>query len=214
MKSTYARLTVSLIALFVAVTTAYAGGWAIITVKDFPDYAVTGKPLTLIFTVRQHGVTLMEGLKPSVRFKTPFSQESKSAATPTANKGEYSADLNLAQAGEWTIVIDSGFNAIATTLPPLKVIPSGTPSPMPLSETTRGDRLYTAKGCNGCHAYQGVGPDLTTKHFSEDYLKRFLADPAGTLKRPAKPEYGQMPNLNLKQEEIAALATFLITKGD
>ena len=33
----------------------YFGGWASITVEDLPDYVVTGQPVKLAFTVRQHG---------------------------------------------------------------------------------------------------------------------------------------------------------------
>jgi hypothetical protein len=74
-----------------------------------------------------------------------------------------------------------------------------------------------AKGCIGCHLNQeiavpnlvSVGPDLTGKRFPPDHLKEFLADPSRTLGRSARLEYGQMPNLNLKEQEIAALVEFI-----
>ena len=37
-----------------------AGGWAVVTVEQLPDYVEAGKPLTLTFMVRQHGVTPLE----------------------------------------------------------------------------------------------------------------------------------------------------------
>src|SRR5262249_25794057 len=52
----------------------HAGGWAVITVDDLPESAEVGKPLTLSFVVRQHGVTLLDDLRPSV--------EAKSGETP------------------------------------------------------------------------------------------------------------------------------------
>src|SRR5512144_1922822 len=38
------------------------GGWAVITVENLPDQVVTGQPVTLDFTVRQHGHTLLSNL--------------------------------------------------------------------------------------------------------------------------------------------------------
>jgi len=72
-----------------------------------------------------------------------------------------------------------------------------------------GLRLFTAKGCVGCHRHLEVNPehktdtkfDLTGRRFQQDYLKKFLADPS------IKP--AEMPNLNLKQDEIEALAAFI-----
>jgi hypothetical protein len=130
-------------------------------------------------------------------------------AVPTRSTGEYTATLTLPEAGEWTITIASGFNDSATTLPTLKVIAAGAPVPLAFSPATRGVRLFTAKGCVGCHRHLEVNPerqtdakfDLTAKRFPPDYLKKFLADPS------IKP--AEMPKLNLKDEEIDALAAFI-----
>ena len=40
-----------------------AGGWAIVTVDDVPEYLVAGKPTEIGFTVRQHGATPLNGLQ-------------------------------------------------------------------------------------------------------------------------------------------------------
>jgi hypothetical protein len=199
----------SLLAMFAVVSAAYAGGWAIITLNDLPDYAVAGKPLTLTFAVRQHGQTLLSGLQPTVRATAAGGLMAKAAATPHATPGEYKAALTLPEPGEWTITITSGFNASATTLPVLKVIAPGSPLPLAFSPATRGVRLFKAKGCIGCHRHVEVNPDhatearfdLTGKRFPPDYLKKFLADPN------VKP--AEMPNLNLKPDEIEALAAFI-----
>ena len=42
------------------------GGWVVITVDSLPEYAVAGKPTTVTYTVRQHGMTLLGGLRPYV----------------------------------------------------------------------------------------------------------------------------------------------------
>ncbi len=203
------RFALLLIALFVLTGIAYAGGWAIITLIDLPDYAETGKPLHLTFSVRQHGVTLLAGLEPAVRAATAAGLKATAAVQPTKRKGEYTAALVLPQPGEWTITIDSGFGQNSTTLPMLKVIPPGTTAPPPFADGTRGGRLFVAKGCVGCHRHQEINPerssspalDLSTKRFEHESLKKFLADPS--IKT------AEMPNLNLRHEEVTALAAFI-----
>jgi hypothetical protein len=207
---------------FLIMTAPFAGGWAIVTVNDLPEYAVSGKPVILTFTVRQHGITRLSGLKPSVRATAPGQTETRAPASPTGKTGEYSATLTFPEAGGWTIRIDSGFNANETRLLPVNVIEPGSPLPVRLLPAARGEHLFVAKGCIGCHRNQEVavrepslqtlvsaGPDLTGKRFPPDHLKEFLADPSQALKRPAKLEYGQMPNLNLGTQEIAALVAFI-----
>jgi cytochrome c2 len=202
---------------FLIMTAAFAGGWAIVTVNDLPEYAVSRKPVILTFTVRQHGITRLGGLKPSVRATASGHPDATAAASPTGKSGEYTATLTFPEAGAWTIRIDSGFNAIEASLLPVNVIDFGSPSPVPLSQAVRGEHLFVAKGCIGCHRNQevaaqtlvSVGPDLTGRRFPPEHLKEFLADPNKTLKRSATLEYGQMPNLNLEDQEIAALVAFI-----
>jgi mono/diheme cytochrome c family protein len=208
-KGSVVRLMLLLSALLFLVTVVYAGGWAIITLTEFPDYAVAGKPLDLSFTVRQHGVTLLPGLKPGVRATTSSGLVAKGTATAGRGAGEYAARLTLPEPGEWTITITSGFNTSEIKLPALKVIAAGATAPTPFAPGTRGLRLFAAKGCVGCHRHLEVNPehdvdakfDLTGKRFPPDYLKKFLADPS------IKP--AEMPNLKLKDDEIEALAAFI-----
>lgn len=207
-----ARFVLLLSALLAFFTAASAGGWATITVNEFPEYAVAGKPLDLTFSVRHHGQTLLSGLKPSVQATTTGDLVAKAAAVATRTPGEYTAALTLPQPGDWKITINSGFAESTAKLPSLRVVAAGSPAPAPFAPATQGLRLFTTKGCNGCHRHPAVNPsqmadarlDLTAKHFNHDYLKRFLADPG------IKP--AEMPKLNLKEDEIAALAEF-INKG-
>src|SRR5262245_13654816 len=207
------RFMLPLLTLCAVLTTAYAGGWATITVlNEFPDYAVAGKPLQLSFIVRQHGQTPLSGLQPTIRATAAGGLTAKTTVTASRTKGQYTAALTLPDPGMWTITIASGFNESAITLPALKVIAPGASVPLAFSPATRGVRLFTTKGCVGCHRHLEVNPefttdarfDLTSKRFPPDYLKKFLADPS------IKP--ADMPNLNLKEEEIEALAAF-INKG-
>jgi mono/diheme cytochrome c family protein len=200
---------VSVLVLFALVGAVYAGGWAIVTLSEFPDYVVAGKPLNLTFAVRQHGVTLLSDLHPKITATDTSGNAINGKVAAGSAKGEYSAAMTLPQPGDWKITIDSGFNGNISTLPALKVIAADSPAPTPFAPGTRGVRLFTAKGCVGCHRHIEVNPehktdakfDLTGRRFPNDYLKKFLADPS------IKP--AEMPNLKLKDDEIEALAAFI-----
>jgi hypothetical protein len=221
------------VVLLSLVTVTYAGGWEIVTLKDFPDFAVAGKPLNLTFTVRVSLEPLAD-LQPNIRATFCPSPCSTGLATndvPVANArakasaatGEYTAVLILPEPGDWVITIDTDL-AGASVLPPLKVIFPGTPVPTPFLPAARGLRLFTAKGCYGCHFHEEVnggrayGPDMTGKRFAPEYLKKFLADPSITpvpemvCSRSVCGSPYPMPNLNLKDAEIEALIAFINKK--
>jgi mono/diheme cytochrome c family protein len=220
-RSVIVRLSLAVFSIFVIVMTTYAGGWAIVSVKDVPDYAVAGKPFMLTFAVRQHGMTLVDGLKPVVTASNTHHQSLKFFPKPTGSKGEYSVELRLAEPGTWNVDIDSRFLEFMTGRPtednlripqagyitlPLKVVATGIGAPG-ISDSERGNRLFSAKGCNACHG-TGIGPDLKGKRLSADYVKKVLADPAAM--RNSREESFEMPNLSLKPGEIAALTEFLL----
>jgi hypothetical protein len=217
MRTNSCRFLIPALLTFLIVTTVRAGGWAIVTVNELPDYVMSGKPLILTFAVRQHGVTLLDGLKPSVRATASGRGEARAMALPTGKAGEYTATLTFPAAGAWTIRVESGFNANDPTLPVVHVIDKEASTPAPLPPVARGERLFVSKGCIGCHRNQEIaapnlisaGPDLTGKRFPADRLQEFLTDPGKALKRSAKPEYGQMPNLSLSQTEVASLVAFI-----
>lgn len=199
--------------LLLLLSFATFGGWASITVDDLPDYVVARRPVTLAFIVRQHGVRPLTGLTPTVEAKMG-SLAATATATPLAEPGRYSVALTVADTGEWTITINSGFGNSRVTLAPIRAIAPGAAAPRPLAEAERGRRLFVAKGCVTCHMYKGlsensiaVGPELTEMRLAPEFLSRFLADPAAVL--PPKPNGYGMPNLGLKGAEIAALVAFL-----
>ncbi len=186
------------------------GGWASITVEDVPDYGVVRQPLDLTFTVRQHGVTKLNDLEPRVEARGAGTSAAAVAQRGT-EAGQYTARLVLPEAGEWTITIHSGFGPSRLTLVPMQIIAANAQAPAALPAADRGRRLFVAKGCVTCHLHGdvkgsgvvAVGPELTSRRLAPEYLQRFLADPSmiGSANR--------MPNLNLKQTEIAALIAFL-----
>jgi len=166
------RFVAGCVALLSLVTAAYAGGWDLITVNDFPDFAVAGKTLELTFTVSVPSLEPLKGLHPVVR-ATDAKRPAVRAIANASAAGKYTAALVLPEPGEWVIAVDTEYQS-AATLPPLKVIAPGTPAPSPFSLTTRGFRLFTLKGCNGCHLHPEVkegcpyGPDLTGRRVPQE----------------------------------------------
>jgi cytochrome c oxidase subunit 2 len=79
----------------------------------------------------------------------------------------------------------------------------------PAERIDQGRRAFMEQGCYGCHTIgkmgTPIGPDLSHLgvKYSETYLKSWLRDPAA--QRPA----AHMPQLELTEPQIAALASFL-----
>ena len=190
-----------------------AGGWAIISVDDLPEYLVAGQPTELSFVVRQHGMTPLDRLSPSIEAKGAGKTISVQAM-PAKGSGHYSALVTVPQAGEWTLTIASGFGPSKVTLLPMRAVASGAPRPAATPDATRGARLFVAKGCVGCHVHALVdrptlvkaGPELTERRYPAAYLSKILADPATIpVTRPGV----RMPNLGLRDEEIRTLVAFI-----
>ena len=217
-----------IVALLALVTVAYAGGWVIVTVRDVPEYAVAGRPLQLTLMVRDVGGSPADGLTPNIAAKSE-AEMVRAPAVMTKNAGEYTATLVLPRRGNWTIqfnAFDDSSRWERSMLPELTVIAPGSSAPAPMSQATLGERLFSAKGCNGCHVHPEVkegrvyGPDLTGRRFAPEYLKRFLADPSMTpVPETVCSRDGSycgspyaMPNLNLKDAEIDALVAFIVKK--
>jgi hypothetical protein len=96
------------------------------------------------------------------------------------------------------------------TLPVLKVVAPEARKPAAYAPATQGLRLFTVKGCVGCHTHIEAAPeksavaarmDLTGMRFDSKYLRDFLANPG--IKTT------DMPNLKLSKEEVELLAVFL-----
>ena len=202
------RRLLAIVVLVVSAAAALsAGGWSVITVADFPDYAMAGRTLTLTFSVRQHGQTLVSGLKPVVQASSSGSAPVVARATPTSKPGEYTATLELDRVGDWSIVVDGGFNTEDRTrqynsiaLPRLRVIPAGAAPLVLFSEAERGAVLMLTKGCVSCHA-PGGDRDLTRRHLSPARVTWVLAHPERIQ--------GDMPDLGLQPAEVSALASHL-----
>jgi mono/diheme cytochrome c family protein len=205
--------------LLVGATPAPFGGWAVITVQDLPEYLVAGRSTSLTFTVRQHGLTPMNDLSPTLTLRQNGERRGGRPvpAERAAQPGQYRATVTVPDTGAVVITIDANWHAAETTLLPLRVAPAGV-TVAALSAGERGRQLFVAKGCLSCHTKRDdplvagrgdadVGPDLTGRAFEPTWLATKLADPARNRVRTN--EYAVMPNLGLAQPEIEALVRFL-----
>lgn len=197
-----------------AATTISAGGWAVVTVETLPEYVRAKEPFTFSYTVRQHGLRLLDGLRG--RVEASAGRLSINAdARPGPREGQYVATLTIPEPGRWSVTIQSGFGGHGTlALLPLNVI-DGKGSPAPFSPSEKGHHLFVAKGCATCHRIAGrpvagpggSGPVLVPGKLQATYLRSILANPA--LLPPSSQSPFRMPNLGLERHEIEALVAFL-----
>jgi hypothetical protein len=206
-------LATLLVLLLIPAFAFAAGGWAIITVEDVPDHLVALKPVEITFAVRQHGISLLGDLSPSVEARGAGTS-TVIKARPAGQPGRYVARLVVPKAGEWTVTIHSGFISSKLVLLPMSAVASGAPRPAPLAAEDRGARLFVAKGCVGCHVHgmidrpsYEVGPELTARRYPTAHLQRLLADPASVQGTGGGAV--RMPNLGLRPNEIQSLVAFI-----
>lgn len=188
-----------------------AGGWATITVAELPDYLVAGQATQLSFTIRQHGVRLMDDLTPSLE---AVNGTEKTMASVSREGTNYHAKFTLPKPGLWTITIRSSFGANDVTLLPMQVL-AAHQAATAITDSERGRRLFVAKGCLQCHKNDNAGvngrfpwaTDLTNKHYSRDYLTQVLTASEKII--AAQKQLQKMPSLNLNPNEVKALTAFL-----
>jgi len=101
----FCRIRIALgIALLIAIALAFpvfAGDWAVIPLDEFPTGVVAGEPLTIGFTVLQHGRTPMEDLEPTVTAQLSFKEKFVVNAEPEGKAGHYVATLVFPKQGNW-----------------------------------------------------------------------------------------------------------------
>lgn len=89
---------------------AMAGGWATITVDEWPSDVQAGQAVVVRFTVRQHGrdTARVNDLSPVVRAWNTGSAETISVnATAEGRQGVYRAAISFPSAGEWAWSIEA-----------------------------------------------------------------------------------------------------------
>jgi len=204
-----------LIGVIVTVVAGFTfGGYAVVSVAKIPDGWVTNKPLQLSWQTRQHGITALYGLKPTLEARS--GSRAVEGTTWEFNENGtrgYRGSITFPGTGDWQVTIVSGFMRSKAVLVPFKVVDSQKDVPV-LSEAERGRRLFASQGCVTCHTHRDVGiigelstygPDLSERQFPATYLAQFLNNPS--IKPPTSGE--QMPNLYLKDKDIAPLIAFI-----
>jgi hypothetical protein len=94
-------IILTLLLAFATVVPVLAGGWAVITLDELPSDVAAGEPLTIGFTVLQHGITPMTELEPTVTARLSEGKSLTFFATPEGKPGYYSATLTFPEAGNW-----------------------------------------------------------------------------------------------------------------
>ena len=194
------------------------GGWAVVTVRELPEYYVAGQRYTIEFQVRQHGRTLLSGLEPHVIVSTSprrlggllgGDNETNIVARPATGEGAYSATFTAPAGERLFLSIESGFRDNAVRLYPAPIVRAGS-SRAAMTAAERGQVLFVAKGCNVCHLNgdlvdrpdnlsMPVGPDLSGHRLAREYVIQKIKHPASQV----------MPDLGLSDGEANAIASFL-----
>jgi hypothetical protein len=93
----------SILSLVLAAT-AFAGGWANAVMDSPPDDpGAPNQPVTLGFTLLQHGVTPVDwGSTQLVLTNADTGEEIIATATPDGATGHWTAEVTLPSAGSWT----------------------------------------------------------------------------------------------------------------
>jgi len=189
---------------------AAMGGWAVVTVKDLPEYFVAGRQYTLEFQVRQHGRTLLNGLHPQLAMHSGQRDFGSVAALPKRQAdGTYTVTFTVPSADRLSLTIQSGFGNSELHLYPVAVVAAGASRP-PMALAERGQALFVAKGCNTCHANSDlssrpdnseitVGPALGGRHLPTQLVIEKVKHPKSEI----------MPDLGLTDAEAAAIAAFV-----
>jgi hypothetical protein len=120
------RIVFVLLLAFAATTgTAHAGGWATVELGETPSGLVAGKPWRVELIVKQHGITPMADVTPSVRIDNGEGVVKTFAARPTRTVGTYVADVTFPSEGTWKTRFYDGFtDAFPHRISPLTVAPA------------------------------------------------------------------------------------------
>jgi hypothetical protein len=114
---------------------AQAGGWATVELGQAPSGLVAGTPWRVELIVKQHGITPMAGVTPSVRIANGAGVTQTFPARPAGRVGHYVAEVTFPSAGTWHARISDGFtDAVPHRIAALDVA-AATPEPFPWPQT-------------------------------------------------------------------------------
>ncbi len=110
----------TIITLLIGVSTALAGGWAVVTLDAMPTNLVVNQPVKVAFMIRQHGKTPWVYNDVQVRGANATGENFLVHAAMD-KPGHYTADLNFTQAGTWQWAVASGLYPDWQPMPELQV---------------------------------------------------------------------------------------------
>jgi len=100
------------LALLPGAEVAQAGGWATVELGETPSGLVAGTPWRVELIVKQHGMTPMAGVTPSVTIANAAGATETFPARPAGRIGHYVADVTFPAAGEWHARFSDGFTDV------------------------------------------------------------------------------------------------------
>lgn len=100
---------------------ASSGGWATVGFAPLPDGTSAGSTWSPTITVKQHGVTPLQGLQPVVDVYDDSGAATKFIARETSEAGVYEADVVFPSEGSWRVTIHSGFGDSHVTYGPIAI---------------------------------------------------------------------------------------------
>ncbi|MBE0672241.1 MAG: c-type cytochrome [Anaerolineales bacterium] len=122
---------------------ALAGGWAVITLDEFPSAVHASQSLEIGFMIRQHGVTPLSGQRPIITASLAESNDTiEFFAREEGQAGHYAAEISLPQAGEWEWSI-AAFT-VKQPMPPLTVLNAVPAASKPVSSSFNSLPLFAA----------------------------------------------------------------------
>jgi mono/diheme cytochrome c family protein len=204
-----------------AATPAVRGGWVIVTMHEWPQALEAGRPTTLTFSMRQHGQELLSGRQPVVHVKGPglLGSRERVRAERTDRPGVYRATITPADRGALRVSVDTDFNGWTAPMLPLEVRDRGVTLASNSQGHARGQALFVAKGCAGCHAKTDddaldeirvvqVGPDLTGRTYPAGWVERKILDPASQRTSGLTGD-AVMPVLEVTEAEARLIAGYI-----
>lgn len=123
--STLTATFIGLIILLLCVRPAAAGGWVVITLDELPGPIRAGKIVRLGFTVRQHGVTPINGVTPVLTTANPETGETITAeAQQVGETGHFEVAVVFPGAGTWEWRLKAPPFPQETHFEPITVLPA------------------------------------------------------------------------------------------
>jgi mono/diheme cytochrome c family protein len=142
------------LALWLAVAPARAGGWAVVSLEEWPEEIRAGEAAAIVFSIRQHGAALAPGYDPIIRAnRAGTSSGFQVTAIETKQAGFYTADLTFPEPGNWKWSISYyGDAASAQTMPELAVS-----APELAAGSARADGIETSQGLSLGYVVSALG---------------------------------------------------------